>query len=507
MRLCDLYLALLVVAGVLFALWVGSLRRLPKPPGPRGLPLLGNVFDIPSGRTWEGFARMGERYGPLISLSLGPVTMVIANTYNVAHDILDKKSQIYSDRPYLALAELVGWDLTTALLPYGPKLKRTRQMFHAELGTKPVVKGFHAQLNAQARTFLILLRDEPQKLLEHCHYHAGAFILRVVHGYKAEIQHDKFITQAEIAMGEFNEGLEPGRYLVNILPFLRHLPEWVPGTAFFRNARRYRENLNNLMLPPVQLVQEQLKRNEAEESFMSKWLKRCSADDDVELIMYGAGSLLAAGAETTAITLHCFFLMMIQNPDIQERLQEELESACGRSRLPTFEDREQLPYLGAVIKEVHRIHPPAPLGVPHSTTQDDVHNGYFIPKGSLVFPNVWNMSRDSSMYPNPFKFNPERFMGPDPQRDPTDYIFGFGRRLCPGQLIVDASIFITTAMCLHAYTFRPSLDEHRNPIFPALEPQAASATSNIKPYNFVIVPRYTKDEFEEFLNVKSINNV
>ncbi|KIY70824.1 cytochrome P450 [Cylindrobasidium torrendii FP15055 ss-10] len=461
---------------------------------------------MPTGKNWEAYGRMGERYGPLISVSIGPVTMVVANTYAIAHDVLNKKSHIYSDRPHISLAEMVGWDLTTGLLAYGPQLKRTRQMFHSELGTRALVESFHGQIQSQARTFLTLLRDEPGKLKEHCYYHAGAFILRITYGYTASVSHDRFLTKSENAMVELNEALAPGRYLVNILPFLRYLPDWAPGTAFKQDVKIYRRNLLDLLNSPLKWVQENMKLDEAEESFTSKWLKRGLTNEDTDLVMYGAGTLLGAGPETTAITLDCFFLMMILHPDVQAKAQAEIDTVCGRHRLPTFEDRVRLPYLAAVMKEVQRMHPPVPLGLPHSTTQDDIHNGYFVPKGSLIFANVWNMSRDRSVYPDPFKFDPERFLGPEPQQDPADYVFGFGRRVCPGKLVADASLFITVAMSLHAYTFRPPLREDGQFDVPNFEP-CEGLTSHLKPYNFDIVPRYSQGAFDELLNGKSVRGL
>ena len=103
--------------------------------------------------------------------------------------------------------------------------------------------------------------------------------------------------------------------------------------------------------------------------------------------------------------MHCFFLMMARHPEIQRKAQAEIEVVCGRDRLPTFTDRERLPYVEAIVKEVTRIHPSVPLGtsnlllirtqtifdtgLPHTVTEDDEHDGYYIPKGSIVFANIW----------------------------------------------------------------------------------------------------------------------
>lgn len=76
-------------------------------------------------------------------------------------------------------------------------------------------------------------------------------------------------------------------------------------------------------------------------------------------------------------------------PEVQRKAQEEIERVIGTDRLPTFDDRDNLPYVDAIVKEALRWHPVAPMGVPHMTTEDDIYEGYFIPKGALLLPNIW----------------------------------------------------------------------------------------------------------------------
>jgi cytochrome P450 len=85
----------------------------------------------------------------------------------------------------------------------------------------------------------------------------------------------------------------------------------------------------------------------------------------------------------------CFFLAMMKFPDVQHKAQEEIDRVVGIGRLPSFQDRNELPYIDAIVKEVLRWHPVAPMGLPHMTTEDDVCEGYLIPKGALLLPNIW----------------------------------------------------------------------------------------------------------------------
>ena len=133
----------------------------------------------------------------------------------------------------------------------------------------------------------------------------------------------------------------------------------------------------------------------------------------------------------TVSAIQTFFLAMMIHPEFQEKAQAELDRVVGTDRLPTAEDRDNLPYLEAVLYETLRWNNVAPLAIPHRLIEDDVHAGYFLPKGSIVIPNVWRMLHDPETYSDPFTFNPERFVaspGHEPEKDPRTMVFGFGRR-------------------------------------------------------------------------------
>jgi cytochrome P450 len=123
-----------------------------------------------------------------------------------------------------------------------------------------------------------------------------------------------------------------------------------------------------------------------------------------------------------------------------------------------------LPYLRALIKEVHRYAPIGSLGVPHATTEDDFYNGH-IPRGTIVFPNLIALSRDPDVYANPDEFMPERFLGDDlhasasanhPDYRKRDHChYGFGRRVCQGIFVAEATLYITMARTIWAFDILP----------------------------------------------------
>jgi len=148
-------------------------------------------------------------------------------------------------------------------------------------------------------------------------------------------------------------------------------------------------------------------------------------------------------------------------PEVQKRAQEEIDRVVGKDRLPTLEDRESLPYVDAIVKETLRWHPVAPMGIPHHSTEDDIVNGYFIPKGSMLFANIWHFTHDPEVHPDPLEFKPERFLaegGHEPEPDPHKFVFGFGRRACPGNLLADRTLYLTVAQSLAVFDVSKSAD-------------------------------------------------
>jgi cytochrome P450 len=186
-------------------------------------------------------------------------------------------------------------------------------------------------------------------------------------------------------------------------------------------------------------------------------------------------------------------------PDVQAKAQEEIDRVVGKDRLPKGSDRVNLKYVDSVMREVMRLNPVAPLGewamtssrssltwypaIPHRLRVDDNFRGYDFPKGSIVYANSWKILHDESIYPEPFAFKPERYMVPlsDPQaekeRDPLVYAFGYGRRICPGLHLAEASMFLSMAMTLSTYDIRKKRDADGNVIEPKLEYSTGSIRS------------------------------
>ncbi|KIL63063.1 hypothetical protein M378DRAFT_164944 [Amanita muscaria Koide BX008] len=184
---------------------------------------------------------------------------------------------------------------------------------------------------------------------------------------------------------------------------------------------------------------------------------------------------------------------MTVHPVEQQRAQQEIDQVIGSDRLPTFADRSSLPYVEALYREVLRWRPIAPLSVAHATDVDDVYKGYYIPKGSMVFANVWAISRDETKYPEPEEFRPERFFNEDGSLndDAIGYVFGFGRRICPGQHMADLVVWLMITSVLAMFNISKDKDEDGNVIEvdASIDSFTDSYTSHSLPFKCAIAPR------------------
>ncbi|KIL55978.1 hypothetical protein M378DRAFT_173116 [Amanita muscaria Koide BX008] len=202
------------------------------------------------------------------------------------------------------------------------------------------------------------------------------------------------------------------------------------------------------------------------------------------------------GVETMDVTTANFMLAMALHPDAQRRAQEEIDRVVGSHRLPSFDDRPSLLYVEALYREVQRWRPVFPAGLPHVTISDDEYKGYYIPKGTMVIPNVWAVTRTKEKYPDPDVFKPERFFIGDGtlNDDIVDYSFGFGRRICPGRHMADKTVWLMMSSVLATFDITKARDGSGNEIDIDANAYSDGTTSHPLPFKSSITPRSSQAE-------------
>jgi len=176
-------------------------------------------------------------------------------------------------------------------------------------------------------------------------------------------------------------------------------------------------------------------------------------------------------------------------PIAQSKVQEELDNVIGRERAPTLADQDKLPQTAAFVLETFRWRPVSAGGFAHKATKDIIWNNYLIPKGATVMGNVWAIGRDPAFFPDPEQFNPQRWLNEEGKikEELKSFSFGFGRRVCPGQHMATASIFVNTALIQWAFNVKP---DRSAPI----DDLAFTESANTHPLPFKVIfePRVAK---------------
>jgi len=467
----------------------------PLPPGPKGLPLVGNIADMPSIKPWLTFAEWGRKYGDISHAEVLGQHIIILNNADVAMEMLDKKSSFYSDRPVLPMGgELVGWKNTLVLLPYGDRLREYRKNFARVIGSRAAMHTYHPIEEMETRRFLQRVLAKPAELSQHVRHTAGAIILRISHGYEVKENHDPFVDLADKAVDQFSKSTATGAFLVDVIPALAYVPDWFPGAGFKAQAKEWRTTLEEMVQKPYQFVKDQMAAGVAPESFVSNLLegRTLSAEED-HVVRWSSASLYSGGADTTVSAIYSLFLALTLFPEAQKKARAEIDAVIGSDRLPNFSDRDSLPYVEALVKEILRWNAVVPTAVPNRVTEDDIHDGYYIPKGSLIIPNTWFMLRDPRRYSEPDEFKTERFLareGKEAEIDPRTICFGFGRRICPGMYLADASVWISVAMSVAVFDVSKVV-ENGVEITPEVDPSSGTI-SHPKPFKCAIKPRSAK---------------
>ncbi|KAG1747590.1 cytochrome P450 [Suillus lakei] len=492
-----------------------SRRRsiLPLPPGPRPKFFTGNVHQLPKKEPWRMYATWAESYGPIFSFRAPNRQFIVLSSLKSATELLDLRANTYSDRPIIWMIKLAKRHLNPFNISFShPNFKTYRTILKASLSPR-TIQSYRSLQIEQSRLLLDGLHRNPEQFVDHIKRNAAAVVLNLAYGSKVTENVDYFI-------GILREGFEtnailyqPGRWLVEVMPSLRFVPAWFPGADFKRVAFDVGQKLSRLDTIPFNWTKQEIESGSYTHSFVSDQLlpedgSVVSAQQE-EITKWCGLGIYMGGIDTTASSLTSFILAMMLYPEVQKHAQAEIDAVVGQEQFPAFEDRDKLPYIGALIQELLRWAPVTPQGLPHHALKEDVYEGYRIPKGAAVIANIFSISRDQEMYPDPLEFRPERFLGPSPQLDPRKFIFGFGRRACPGAChlhnLISAeteqwllcqvcilpkpcytSILLVSLLC--SLIAKP-LDERGEETTPPVEFESVGGLRNPKPFKCRFIPR------------------
>ncbi|XP_038078489.1 cytochrome P450 2J6-like [Patiria miniata] len=453
----------LLIGIVVFLVLFRTLRR-PRnlPPGPWGWPVLGNLPQIMASgdKMHELFSKLTKRYGNIIHVEAGGISMVVLHGHDTAKEAFSQYE--LSARPELHITHAVCPSRIGILDSSGEEWVEIRRFSMTVLRSLGVGKAsFEQNISTEAGILIEEIGKYHGKAFDPKHAVGNAvsnLICSVVFGKRFQYHDPAFQRLLKLLSDNITQGgaaglleTSPIFYKLRMLPFVR----------------RYVHAVNNFHKHFNVLVGEHTHKKDTDSprDFIGFFLSEKEKKDKqgVESLALQSenlpkivSDLFGAGSETTATTLRWAMLYMMAYPEVQTRVQKELDDVTNRNRMPRIADKPELPYTEAVLCEVQRIETIVPMSVPHMCSDDTTLMGYNIPKGTLVFSNLWHNHFDPSVWEEPKSFRPERFLDKEGKFQSREELtpFGIGRRICIGEHLARQELFVLFTHLLHHFTFK-----------------------------------------------------
>ncbi|KAL0067950.1 hypothetical protein AAF712_005119 [Marasmius tenuissimus] len=476
MSLISQLLVLLIVTLALRPLLRRRRHRLPLPPGPKGLPIIGSLWDISQDQdlSWIRLWKWSRIYGDVFQFEVLGHRTVVLSSQEAITTLLEKRSWNYSDRPDMPMfLELSGAEWSFVAFRHSDWWRLHRRTFHQRFQPR-VMQEYYDIQRVATNTLIERLNASPDDFIEHINKFSSSMVLKIIYGYTLKEKDDPYYRLVYDAMEGILTGSNHGTFWVDYLPILKYVPSWLPGAGYKKKAQGWNKSILKLKEEPWSWVRRAVEEGTAEPSFCTQSAERLSitpGDNSVmeNVVKNCATMSFVAGTDTSASALASFILAMVLNPELQVRAQKEIDGVVGSGRLPDFEDRDNLPFVNALLAETLRWGTVTPLAIAHRATDDDVYEGHFIPAGTTVIANSWAVLHDEKLYGrNPLDFDPYRFMNNDGKAPPSPelFAFGFGRRICPGRYFAINTIYLAISRLLASFTIARAIDDEGNEIIP-----------------------------------------
>nr|OQO17441.1 hypothetical protein B0A51_16079 [Rachicladosporium sp. CCFEE 5018] len=416
-----------------------GVKRLPRLPG---LPYIGRPWDVPGpgvAAAWH-FGGLHKKYGPIYEWYIMGTLHIWVETDKVARDLFVTRQKKYCDRNDLpATVKVKTGGQLLPLMGYGDQFKRYKNFMHYIMRNSSP-KAFYGWPVVENKKTLRRLLETPDRWSEHMIVHCARTIGSVAWG---DPQHGSKLLQM---VPYLLKSVSPAGPIINKLSFLANLPEAI--SPWKQQEKVHYARVRKAFWEALTDVKERHDKGLVADCWSSLWFQAQDQEKekagfkmDWDEAAHAIGSSSFVAIATIGGPLHAFFAAMCHYPAWQVKVQAEIDHVCP-DRLPTTEDMPKLPMLRATVKEVLRWRQPTPLGVPHVAMEDDIYEGYLIPKGAIVHANHYLISREESMFPRGEEFLPERWIDPSypTYKEPLtefpnlrgDTGFGYGNRACPG---------------------------------------------------------------------------
>ncbi|CAM8891387.1 unnamed protein product [Rhodiola kirilowii] len=430
---------------------------LPLPPGPRKLPIIGNMHQLVGGLPHHVLRDMSMKHGPLMLLQLGEVPTIIVSSPEIAKEIMKTHDANFSDRPYFLASRIMSYDSKGLVIsPCGDYWRQMRKLSVQELLSVKRVQSFRSIREEEMAN---LVRTIQEKAGQQVNFSEKIFAwtysvtARAAFGKKVARQ-DEFIN-----LITESTRLSSGFDISDMFPSVKILSRVSPMRPKLEKLhKQVDEILQGLIDSHVEHLSKNTAERDAQEGLLDVLLRfrRTGNEFDITLtddhIKAVTLDLYSAASETSSSTVEWAMSEMLKNPNVMTRAQEEVRQVLETKGKMDETCLEDLHYLKAVIKETLRLHPPAPLLAPRESREKCEINGYQIPAKMRVLVNAYAIGRDPGYWNDADSFIPERFLNSKMDYKGLDfeYIpFGAGRRICPGMwmAMVNVALPLSQMLC------------------------------------------------------------
>ncbi|XP_059286831.1 cytochrome P450 71AU50-like [Lycium ferocissimum] len=453
-----LIFATLVVASIVYALYelLNVQKRKKFPPGPRGLPILGHLHLLGK-NPHQDLQKLAKKYGPIMYMRLGLVPTIVASSADAVEKVLKTYDHIFASRPHNEACQYLAYGQKNLIFAkYGPYWRNMRKLCTLHLLTNQKINSFQSMRRQEVELMIKSLKNEAHDRLlvdlstKVASLNADLTCLMVFgkkymdedldkRGFKAVVQDVNHLV-ATPNLGDFFpyfgvidlQGLT--RQLKDLSKVLDEFLEKIIDEHVQSHDQKKSKDFVDTMLDIMQ-------SGEAEFQFDRSHIKAILID------------MLVAAMDTSATTVEWILTELLRHPHVMKKLQKELEVVVGLERMVKESDLENLTYLDMVVKEGMRLHSVVPL-VPHEAMEDCVVDSFHIQKGSRIVINFYAVQRDPSIWPEPYKFLPERFVGSSIDIRGRDFQllpFSSGRRSCPGMQLGIIIVRLFVAQLVHCF--------------------------------------------------------
>ncbi|KAH7440813.1 hypothetical protein KP509_03G011700 [Ceratopteris richardii] len=460
---------LCLLAAIVIAYFISHLMKpkLRLPPGPLALPIFGNWLQVGDDLNHENLSQMAKKFGEIFLLRMGQRNLVVVSSPELAKEVLHTQGVEFGSRTRNVVFDIFtgkGQDMVFTV--YGDHWRKMRRIMTVPFFTNKVVQQNRTFWEQEIDSAINDLRNKPtasttgvvvRQRLQMLMYNN---MYRMMFNRRFEGEDDPVFVELKRLNGERSRLAQSfeynyGDFIPILRPFLR------------RYLKRCQEvKTERLNLFNKYFIEEHKKRIMAkppsnEEKCALDHMLDAQKNGEIteENILYIVENINVAAIETTLWTIEWGLAEIVNNPDIQKKIREEMDSVLGKGVPITEPDVSRLPYLHAVLKETMRLHMPIPLLVPHMNLLQAKLGGYDIPAESKILVNAWWLANNPEWWERPEEFNPERFLGAEKiEANGNDFRFapfGVGRRSCPGIILAIPIVSLVLGRLVQSFELLP----------------------------------------------------